>query len=215
MHSRFRCLGKLGLFLVILIAFVPRPAVGLIMGGKGNKLVKDPGWPEGAEAIFNNRGRIAYWVADGIEGWHADCRGDAEALSAVLADYAKLDVEPKRVVVHDGLGNSYLLNPTRLEKADTWTQWTFMVQLRPEVRKRRGAIRFGVGRCQSPPVHLDVYAGGELKWEDVVIPKGLLVVDKRLEAHGFELRDKIVRLAKVAARRGSRRAGILPFSSRR
>jgi hypothetical protein len=90
-----------------------------------------------------------------------------------------------------------------------------MVQLRPEVRKRRGAIRFGVGRCQSPPVHLDVYAGGELKWEDVVIPKGLLVVDKRLEAHGFELRDKIVRLAKVAARRGSRRAGILPFSSRR
>jgi hypothetical protein len=99
MHSRFRCLGKLGLFLVILIAFVPRPAVGLIMGGKRNKLVKDPGWPEGAEAIFNNRGRIAYWVADGIEGWHADCRGDAEALSAVLADYAKLDVEPKRVVV--------------------------------------------------------------------------------------------------------------------
>ena len=64
--------------LALAIANIPNQSFALIEGGKGNRPVADSGWPEGAAAIFNHKGRIAWWVADGFPGWHADCRGDAE-----------------------------------------------------------------------------------------------------------------------------------------
>src|SRR5262245_45702115 len=71
------------------------PAFALIMGGEGNRPVADPGWPKGAAVIFNVKARIAYWEGPPYGGgqWHAECRGDAKALSEVLADFAKLDVK--------------------------------------------------------------------------------------------------------------------------
>lgn len=188
-----RPFGFLGLLLVVGLAFVPSSSHALIMGGKGNKPVDDPGWPKGANSIFNYEGRIAYWVSDGIDGWHADCRGDAKALNGILEEYAELDVKPKRVVLHSGLGNSYLINPNREGKwrKDSWCQWTFMVQ-EPLPQRAVRIRRRPNPAVPAPPVHLDVYTGGDLVWDDVVIPKGLKVVDKRLEAHGFELKDGIV-----------------------
>ena len=71
--------------------------------------------PEGAAAIFNHPGRVAWWEGPPFGGgqWHAECRGDAKALNAVLADFAKLDVKIKRVVVHDGTGHSFWLAPNQ------------------------------------------------------------------------------------------------------
>ena len=76
-------------------AFPFQAAVALITGGEGNTPVADPGWPKGAAAIFNNPARIAWWEGPPFGGgqWHAECRGDAKALNAVLADFAKLDVK--------------------------------------------------------------------------------------------------------------------------
>src|SRR5207253_8466570 len=95
-----------------IIAVRSQPALALIFGGVGNKPINDPGWPAGAAVIFNSASRIAYWVGPPLGGgqWHAECRGDAKALSAVLADFAKLDVKSKRVVLHDGIGRSFWLN---------------------------------------------------------------------------------------------------------
>ena len=46
-------------------------------------------------------------------------KGDTKTFNAVLADFAKLDVKNKRIVVHDGEGKSFWLNPNRRgEKAD-------------------------------------------------------------------------------------------------
>src|SRR5215471_2884893 len=107
---------RLGMVLVLFLAMVAVPspeAFALITGGEGNKPVADPGWPKGAAAIFNIKARIAWWEGPPFGGgqWHAECRGDAKALSAVLADFAKLDVKNKQVVLHDGQGHSFWLDP--------------------------------------------------------------------------------------------------------
>src|SRR5262245_2713183 len=104
-----------GLIIALLAVVSPPEAFALITGGEGNKPLTDPGWPSGAAAIFNHTGRIAWWEGPPFGGgqWHSECRGDAKALSAVLADFAKLDVKTKRVVVHDGTGYSFWLAPNR------------------------------------------------------------------------------------------------------
>src|ERR1700730_7506706 len=96
-----------------IVAVTSREAFALIMGGEGNSPIADPGWPKGAAAIFNTKSRIAWWEGPPFGGgqWHAECRGDAKALSAVLADFAKLEVKSKQVVLHDGSGHSFWLAP--------------------------------------------------------------------------------------------------------
>src|SRR5262245_43601476 len=96
------------------LAVVTTPkAFALIMGGVGNTPIRDPGWPQGAAAVFNVPSRIAYWEGPPFGGgqWHAECRGDAKTLNDVLADFAKIDVKNKRIVVHDGVGHSFWLAP--------------------------------------------------------------------------------------------------------
>ena len=90
-----------------------------------------PAGPHGAAAIFNHPGRIAWWEGPPFGGgqWHAECRGDAKALNAVLADFARLDVKTKRIVVHDGTGHSFWLAPNREPEklAAAKIDWVFMV----------------------------------------------------------------------------------------
>src|SRR4051812_32814306 len=102
-----------GLLFTILAVVAPSEAFALITGGEGNKPIADPGWPAGAAAIFNHAGRIAWWEGPPFGGgqWHAECRGDAKTLNAVLADFARMGAKIKRVVVHDGAGHSFWLAP--------------------------------------------------------------------------------------------------------
>src|SRR4051794_15975988 len=94
---------RTGFLITILASVAPTDALALITGGKGNERITDPGWPAGAAAIFNHTGRIAWWEGPPFGGgqWHAECRGDAKALNAVLADFARMDARVKRVIVHD------------------------------------------------------------------------------------------------------------------
>ncbi|MBI2825128.1 MAG: carboxypeptidase regulatory-like domain-containing protein [Planctomycetia bacterium] len=176
-------------------------ALGLITGGEGNNAVADPGWPNGAAAIFNHPGRVAYWEGPPFGGgqWHAECRGDAKALNAVLDDFAKLDVKAKRVVVHDGVGQSFWINPNREKgkEAAARIDWTFMVwqpanwdRLRELPARLRPAADGDPD--DGPPAQLDIYAGGGVRWADVVLPANLKVTDERLEAHGFAAADGTV-----------------------
>src|ERR1700738_762726 len=100
-------MGLLLLLSTAMMAVIPREVFALIEGGGGANLVADPGWPTGAAAIFNVPSRIAFWVGPPFGGgqWHAEYRGDPKALSAVLADFAKLDVKSKRIVLHERVGN--------------------------------------------------------------------------------------------------------------
>src|SRR3954453_13643380 len=111
--SRRRGWVAAAIVLAAALAVPQRPALALIMGGTGNDPIHDPGWPRGAAAIFNDPARVAWWEGPPFGGgqWHAECRGDAKTFSAVLADFARLDVKSRRVVVHDGIGRSFWLNP--------------------------------------------------------------------------------------------------------
>ena len=163
-----------------IIAMLARTAPALITGGEGNGPIADPGWPKGTYAIFNNPGRIAWWEGPPFGGgqWYAECRGDAKALSAVLADMARLDVPTKRVVLHDGVGQSFWLNPNREpQKQEAATiAWTFIVWQPPNWERLR-QLPVDVNPTdprdadKGPPTQVDVYTG-TLRWSDVIALKG-------------------------------------------
>jgi hypothetical protein len=190
------------ILLAVAMAVVPtQTAFAIITGGKGNSPITDPGWPKGAAAIFNNPVRIAWWEGppEGGGQWHAECRGDAKAFNAVLADFAKVDVKTKRVIVHDGVKNSRWLNPNRdpAKQAAAKVDWVFMVwqgaswdRLRKSPADHNPTNARDAGK--GPPSQIDVYTGGNLRWADVTVPHGLEVIDERLEAHGFTPADGIV-----------------------
>ena len=202
---------KLGTVLLLLLAAVliavpSQEALALIVGGEGNKPIMDPGWPKGAAGIFNTPARIAWWEGPPFGGgnWHAECRGDAKAFSAILADFAKLDVKSKRVIVHDGVGNSFWLNPnSQAENREAARMdWSFSVWV-PANWDRLRKLPPDLQRIDpkdaenGPPAQIDVHTGGNIKWADVVVPKGITVVDNRLEAHGFTTADGVVLEGKV------------------
>ncbi|SIO62596.1 hypothetical protein SAMN05444166_7093 [Singulisphaera sp. GP187] len=185
--------------LVAILAFaVPREASALIVGGVGSKPVDDPGWPQGAAAIFNQAGRIAWWEGPPFGGgqWHAECRGDAKSLTAVLGNFAKLDAKRKRIVVHDGTGQSFWLAPNQEpEKREAAKiHWIFMVW-QPANWERLHAMPADLNPTDpgdnSPPAQIDVFTA-ELNWADVTVPNGIEVVDQRLGAHGFSAADGVV-----------------------
>jgi hypothetical protein len=197
---------RFGTLLVLVLctaitAVSSREALALISGGVGNAPLRDPGWPKGAEVIFNTTARVAWWEGPPLGGgqWHAECRGDAKVLSAVLANFAKLDVKSKRVVVHDGVGRSFWLNATKQpgKSEAAKIDWTFMVWVPASWKQlRRLPPEINPGEpedaANGPPSQIDVYTGGNIKWDDVIVPRKLKIVDNRLEARGFALDDGIV-----------------------
>lgn len=193
------------------IAAIPfRASMAIIIGGEGNQPIADPGWPKGAAVLFNNPARVAWWEGPPFGGgqWHAECRGDARAFGAVLADFARLDARTKRVILHDGVGQSSWLNPNGepAKEAAARIDWTFMVWRADAWRFQRrlpadlGSIDRGAAgkdKEKDPPAQIDAYTGGNLRWSDVTVPRGLEIIDERLEAHGFTLADGLVLEGKV------------------
>ena len=170
----------------------------LIRGDVGNKPLDDPGWPIGAASLVNHTGRIAWWEGPPFGGgqWHSECRGNAQALNAVLANFAKLDLKVKRVVVHDGAGHSFWIAPNREPEKfkEARIDWSLMVweSKNWEQLKKMPADFNPIDVSEtSPPSQIDVYTA-ELRWSEVTVPPGIEVVDKRLEAHGFTHEDGIV-----------------------
>ena len=206
LRRRQRQRAAVVLLATAIAALVPPLAFALITGGEGNAPINDPGWPKGAAAIFNTQSRIAWWEGPPFGGgqWHSECRGDAKALNDVLAGFAKLDQKNKRVIVHDGIGHSFWLNPNRepAKRDAAKIDWVLMVW-QPENWKRLQAMpadlkpRDSGDSALGPPAQIDVFAGGNIRWADVTVPKGLEVVDQRLEAHGFTTADGVVLEGKV------------------
>jgi len=191
----FNSSGLRALIVATAVVLLGQPAWALIMGGEGNKPITDPGWPKGAAAVFNTETRVAWWEGPPFGGgqWHAECRGDATALSLVLQDYAKVDIPKKRVVLHDGFGHSFWLNTNndKDKQAKALVDWIIMVWQPDRLKMLQGlpaALR-GPGLGEEGLAQIDVYTGGFVRWEDVIVPKEIEVIDERLEAHGFKVTD--------------------------
>lgn len=196
-----RLVWVVGVFL--LMAFNAPEAWALIRGGAGNEVLPDHGWPAGAAALFNDKGRIAWWEGPPFGGgqWHSECRGDARALSQLLEGFARLPLENKRLVVHDGIGHSFWLAPNgEKEKLDdARIDWVLMVwdpRNWQRLRNLPADLNPTDPADDSPPVQIDIYTG-RLRWDDLKVPEGLKVDDQRLESHGFTQADSSVFEGKV------------------
>lgn len=206
-HGRRYALGAATMLLAMaLVVALVQTAVALIVGGEGNQPVGDPGWPKGAAAVFNTPARVAWWEGPPFGGgeWHAECRGDTQTFNKILSDFAKIDVKVKRVVLHDGVGHSFWLNPNRTpgKVVDAKIDWTFVVW-RPasweHLRKLPSDLNPTDPRDaeNGPPAQIDIYTGGNVHWSDVKVPKGIEIIDQRMEAHGFTPADGVVLEGKV------------------
>jgi hypothetical protein len=184
------------LFSLLLVLLIARPAWALRFGALGNSpLDAQPGWPEGAAAVFNPQGRIAYWELNGQ--WKSECRGDAEAFSKVVANFALIKAEGKKLILHDGVGKSYWVQAVQKD-GDAKVDWIFTVWQADLWRQWQGIGRpAGTEPPKPPPPQIDVYCGGNLNVDDVDIPEGIVVVDQRLESRGFQLTDIHVLEGKV------------------
>jgi protocatechuate 3,4-dioxygenase beta subunit len=189
------------LLALLAAAYSFQAAFALITGAAGNEPLTDPGWPQGAAAIFNNPARVAHWVGPpfGSGQWHAECRGDAKAFNAVLKDFVKLEAPVKTLVVHDGVGRSFWLNPNRepAHEEAARVDWVFEVWHPASWQRLRnmpaGLLPPDVAReGPGPPARIDVYVGGNIRWADVDVPEEIELRDERLEAHGFSAEDGVV-----------------------
>jgi hypothetical protein len=204
-HGRFR-ITAVALLAAAMTVVPLKSGYAFITGGKGNAPVPDPGWPKGAAKIFNDRERVAWWEGPPFGGgqWHAEGRGNAQVLNAVLDDFVNIDAKIKRVVVHDGVGHSFWLNPNqdRAKRAAAEIDWEFTVwQLANWEQARKLPAEFKSPNFddadKEAPVQIDIYVGGKVRWSELLIPSGLKVIDERLEAHGFTTADKNVLEGKV------------------
>lgn len=188
---------KLWVLALSLILLIPRPSLAMIEGGEGNKPLRDPGWPDGAAAVFNWQTRVAWWVDPPFGGgrWHAECKGNAEVLNKVLIAFAKIDAPVKRLIVHDGIGYSFWLDPNAERRADRTTKidWSFTVwqpaswKMQRELPPSISAVG-GNATTEPPPPVIEIYAAS-VRWAEVQIPDGIEVIDQRLEAHGYSKED--------------------------
>lgn len=194
------------LVLVVVVAGQSSMAHALITGGVGNDPLELPNLQAGAAAVLNSKDRVAWWEGPPFGGgqYHAECRGDAKAFNQVLNDFAKIDAKNKEIVVHDGIGASFWLNPNRQanKKVDAKVDWIFMCwavanwerALQFPARARPGNLG---NANDGPPVRLDVYVGGNIDWDEVQLPAGIKVSDERLVTKGFSPDDGAVLVGSV------------------
>lgn len=176
-----------------LVVIPPHAAFALITGGKGNEPVPDPGWPEGAAIVFNTKCRVACWEGPPLGGGQsfAECRGTSDEFNAVLVQFAEIKSTPKRLVIHDGIGQSFWLNmndePDKRDAAAI--EWRFMVWQPKQWQKQKelppGLRSSEVEAAGEPVTQIDFFTGGRIRWEEVKVPVGIEVDDQRLEAHGY------------------------------
>lgn len=166
-----------------------------IAGGTGNRPIKNEHWPAGAADIFNFEGRIAWFEGPPYGGgqYCAECRGDAKQLNEILAAFDRMDSKNKRVVVRDGVGESFWLKSSREAKKSDETKagdvvsdaskidWKFMVWSKEKWKRFADPKdeREPDDPALEPLSQIDIYVGGNVDWSKIAVPKGLTVLDER------------------------------------
>jgi Carboxypeptidase regulatory-like domain len=177
------------------IALTPS-AQALIMVGRGNSPVEDPGWPEGALAVGNLPWRVGWFEGPPFGGgeWQFLYRGDNQAFAEALEKFAAIRAPALDVVVHDGPENNIFLKDDQNTNSDTRIDWSFDVWI-PESWNRlyNSSNTFLAGQRQYrqpvDPPRLDVYigGGGQLDWAKFTVPNNVRVRDERASAAGVDL----------------------------
>ncbi|TWU33916.1 carboxypeptidase-like regulatory domain-containing protein [Novipirellula artificiosorum] len=176
----------------LLLALDCQLASALIMGGTGNKPVRDAGWPRGAIEVANLTTRIAWWEGPPFGGgeWHFEYRGTTAELQAAVDAFSNVLAPRLELVVHDGTHESFWIK-TSDKQADASVNWVFTVwvpanwnHLYNNPRSYFSADQPNFRQPVAAP-RLDVYVGGQIDWKAIRLPSNVVVTDSRLEANGF------------------------------
>lgn len=111
----------------------------------------------------------------------------------------KIEAKVERLVPHDGIGASFWLNPNRApeKRAAARMDWKFTVW-QPASWKRQRSFTADMRPPSlsdpqlGPSIELEVYTGGDLRWQEVAVLSGFEIDDRRLAAHGLFTEDGTV-----------------------
>ncbi|MGA2615981.1 MAG: carboxypeptidase-like regulatory domain-containing protein [Thermoguttaceae bacterium] len=121
----------------------------------------------------------AFWCMSSTQFYY---RGDTAALNNALRNFAAMKAEAHEVVLRPGQGVVKSLGGKEVQ-----FNWNLI----------RGSIPGDQIIGGSGPMVLTAYVGGDIPFAKIEIPKGVKVLDERLEAHGFTPADGHVLEGKV------------------
>ena len=187
-------------------AFAVSPALALILVGKGNAPVQDPGWPAGAIEVANQLTRVGWMEGPPFGGgqWTFFYRGDTAALREALAKFSAIKAERLEVVLHEGAGKSGFLNDHGRSNESDKFDWSFEVwvpanfnQLYNNTNSVFTSSQPNFRKPVSAP-RLDVYLrDGGPDWKQLKPGANVTVRDARATANGFPAGSGSVVRAKV------------------
>ena len=173
-----------GLVISLILASV-QPAQALILGRKGNKPVKNVGWPTDSEKMANIPTRIAWWEGPPFGGgnYHFEYRAkDTAQFNLALKVFSQIKAPKLRLVVRDDTYKSFWL---RNEK-DPRLDWEFVVWIPRNwhsLYNTPGSVTFSDHpdfRKPVPPPTINLHLGGSaIEWDKVVMPANITVLDER------------------------------------
>ena len=173
-----------------LLLSLPVTCLGLVLVGDNDRPVTDGGWPLGCVEVGNLPTRVLWWAGN-MHQFLYRCESTDEFNEALVA-LAAIRAPKVELVIHDGPEYSFWLRDdenAEQSEEDTRVDFTFTVwnpaiwhSLHNDPRSFFGADRDEF-RQPVPPPTLNVYlAGGPILWDDVTVPEGLVVTDKRAQA---------------------------------
>ncbi len=197
MNPGFRSSARLLTLGVILHLTWATALPALILVGKGNAPVKDPGWPAGTLEVANMKQRVGWWEGPPFGGglWTFEYHGDQQALQTALELAAAIESDVVEVVIHNESRSSFVLrdDPDFSGKNIPWTLTVWVPQRWQQLAELSSKVRAVEGMKPGAPVpapRLDVYLGsGGIDWSAIRVPERLKVIDRRLESNGLGADD--------------------------
>jgi hypothetical protein len=191
-----------------------QPALCLIEVG-GNEPMQDHGWPAGSVELANLPTRVSWWAGPpfgtgSMYEFQYNCEKTSQFNEALTA-FAVIPASRLELVVHNGPKIDWL-NREQQKRID-WTftiwnpqDWDHMNNTsRAIYRLPDSDIQKPVPRAKKPvpAPRVDVYIGGDypIVWEQVKVPKKLVVIDKRPGSVNAKLIDTGLIRGKVFDRR--------------
>ena len=195
------------LLLASSLCLQPTTSVALIEVAKGNRPVKNLGWPTGTEAVANLPCRLGYMVGPPFGGgeYHFAYHGtDTAEFNRALEKFGAIrvprttrrsltsidgqrawivDNRPLLLVVHDGPKD-------QSDRYGKRVDWTFTVWVPENYHRLFSHPKGTFGwdhpnyRQPVPPPRIDAYVGGggPIEWDKVRVPPNVRVIDKRRSA---------------------------------
>jgi len=150
----------------------------------GREPLDDIGWRKGVVEFANLPSRVSWTHVEGTNGdsFTLKYEGDIEAFNDALTVFAKICAPRLEVVIHDWRGRG----PEEREADGELVCWSFL-PVNPSLfhtwhnNFRRG--RWDPPIPAWPPrIHVYVKEKGPIEWDDVEVPHGIEVIDKRASA---------------------------------